>query len=189
MTRFESDIRAQNIFLCCCNISGFGLNPFPMSNTFSCLNIHWVFSTKERAPVLVPDLRERLWPYMGGIARQNGIFPKCIGGVADHVHLLLALPTTMGIAKAMQLIKTGSSGWIHHTFPHLRNFAWQQGYGAFSVGISQIAETIQYIEQQLEHHRTRTFKDEYLAFLKATAAISMTNTFGTRRRSYRTLRD
>jgi putative transposase len=137
-----------------------------MANTFSCLNIHCVFSTKERVPVLVPDLRERLWPYMGGIAKQNGIFPKCIGGVADHVHILLALPTTMGIAKAMQLIKTGSSGWIHHTFPELRNFAWQQGYGAFSVGISQVPETIQYIEQQLEHHRTRTFKDEYLAFLK-----------------------
>jgi hypothetical protein len=103
---------------------------------------------------------------MGGIAKENGIFPKCIGGVADHVHLLLALPTTMGIAKAMQLIKTGSSAWIHLTFPELRNFAWQQGYGAFSVGISQVPETIQYIEQQLEHHRTRTFKDEYFAFLK-----------------------
>ena len=129
-----------------------------MANTFSCLNVHCVFSTKERVPVLVPDLRERLWPYMGGIAKQNGIFPKCIGGVADHVHLLLALPTTMGIAKAMQLIKTGSSAWIHLTFPQLRNFAWQQGYGAFSVGISQVPETIQYIEHQLEHHRTRTFK-------------------------------
>jgi hypothetical protein len=108
---------------------------------------------------------------MGGIAKENGIFPKCIGGVADHVHLLLALPTTMGIAKAMQLIKTGSSAWIHLTFPELRNFAWQQGYGAFSVGISQVPETIQYIEQQLEHHRTRTFKDEYLAFLKRHGGI------------------
>ena len=137
-----------------------------MANNFSCLNIHCVFSTKERVPVLVPDLRERLWPYMGGIAKENGIFPKCIGGVADHVHLLIALPTTMGIAKAMQLVKAGSSAWTHLTFPELRNFAWQQGYGAFSVGISQVPETIQYIEEQLEHRRTRTFKDEYLAFLK-----------------------
>jgi putative transposase len=103
---------------------------------------------------------------MGGIARKNGIFPKCIGGVADYVHLLLALPTNMAIAKAVQLIKTGSSGWIHESFPELRNFAWQQGYGAFSVGISQVPETIDYIEQQLEHHRTRTFKEEYLAFLE-----------------------
>jgi putative transposase len=72
----------------------------------------------------------------------------------------------MAIAKAVQLIKTGSSGWIHETFPNLRNFAWQQGYGAFSVGISQVTETINYIEQQVEHHRTRTFKEEYLAILK-----------------------
>ena len=137
-----------------------------MANTFSCLNIHCVFSTKQRVPVLTPAVRERLWPYMGGVAKQNGIVPKCIGGVADHVHLLLAPPTTMGIAKAVQLIKTGSSGWIHYTFAKLRNFAWQQGYGAFSVGVSQVPETIHYIEQQFEHHRTRTFKEEYLAFLK-----------------------
>ena len=103
---------------------------------------------------------------MGGIAKQNGILPKCIGGVADHVHLLLALPTTMTVARAVQLIKAGSSGWIHQTFPALRDFGWQQGYGAFSVGITQVPETVHYIEQQLEHHRTRTFKEEYLAFLK-----------------------
>jgi putative transposase len=64
------------------------------------------------------------------------------------------------------LIKAGSSAWIHQTFPNLRNFAWQQGYGAFSVGISQLQETVHYIEQQVEHHRTRTFQEEYLAFLK-----------------------
>jgi REP element-mobilizing transposase RayT len=97
---------------------------------------------------------------MGGIAKQNGIFPKSIGGVADHVHLLLALPTTMSIAKAIQFIKAGSSAWVHQTFPALQNFAWQQGYGAFSIGISQVGETINYIEQQLEHHRTRTFKEK-----------------------------
>jgi putative transposase len=137
-----------------------------VANTFSWLNIHYVFSTKERVPVLTPDIRERLWPYMGGIAKRNGIFPKSIGGVADHTRLLLALPTTMAIAKAVQLIKTGSSGWIHENFPNLRNFAWQQGYGAFSIGISQIPETVHYIEQQFEHHRTRTFKEEYLSFLQ-----------------------
>jgi putative transposase len=137
-----------------------------MANTFSCLNVHCVFSTKQRVAVLNPDIRERLWPYMGGIAKQNGILPKCIGGVADHVHLLLTLPSTMTVARAVQLIKAGSSGWIHQTFPALRNFGWQQGYGAFTVGISQVPETVHYIEQQLEHHRTRTFKEEYLAFLK-----------------------
>src|SRR5271165_3640907 len=79
-------------------------------------------------------------------------------------------PTRLAIAKAVQLIKAGSSAWIHQTFPNLRNFAWQQGYGAFSVGISQVQETLHYIEQQLEHHRTRTFQEEYLAFLKKLGA-------------------
>jgi REP element-mobilizing transposase RayT len=94
-----------------------------MANTFSRLNIHCVFSTKERVWVLNPDIRERLWPYMGGIAKQNGMIPKCIGGVSDHVHLLVTLPTRLAVAKAVQLIKAGSSAWIHQSFPNLRNFA------------------------------------------------------------------
>ena len=137
-----------------------------MPNTFPSLNIHCVFATKERVPVLNPELRERLWPFLGGIAKQNGIKPRCVGGVADHVHLLLSMPTTLPIAKAIQLIKGGSSAWIHQNFRQLRNFSWQEGYGAFSVGISQIPETIAYIENQEEHHRTRTFREEYLVILK-----------------------
>jgi putative transposase len=161
-----------------------------MANTFSCLNIHCVFSTKERVLVLDPDIRERLWPYMGGIAKQNGIIPKCIGGVSDHVHLLVTLPTKLAVAKAVQLIKAGSSAWIHQSFPNLRNFAWQQGYGAFSVSISQVQETVHYIEQQIEHHRTRTFQEEYLAFLKKHGTHFEKNTSGIScAPSYRTLRD
>jgi putative transposase len=137
-----------------------------MANTYSFLNIHCVFSTKERVTILTPEIRERLWAYLGGIARQNGFEAKCVGGVADHVHLLLSLPTTVAISKAIQLIKGGSSIWIHQMFPKLGNFSWQQGYGAFSVGISQMPETIRYIEQQAEHHRTRTFQEEYLSILK-----------------------
>src|ERR1700733_7732449 len=91
-----------------------------MTNTFSCLNIHYVFSTKERVLVLDSDIRERLWPYMGGIAKKNGMIPKCIGGVSDHVHILVTLPTRMAVAKAVQLIKAGSSTWIHQSFPNLR---------------------------------------------------------------------
>ena len=87
-----------------------------MANTFSCLKIHCVFSTKERVWVLSPDIRERLWPYLGGIAQQNGMIPKCIGGVSDHIHLLVTLPTRLAVAKAVQLIKAGSSAWIHQTF-------------------------------------------------------------------------
>ena len=116
--------------------------------------------------MLTPEIRERLWPYLGGIARQNGLRAMCVGGVADHVHLLLSLSTTVAISKAIQLIKAGSSAWIHQSFPKLRNFSSQQGYGAFSVGMSQLPETIRYIEQQPEHHRTQTFQEEYLSILR-----------------------
>ncbi len=139
--------------------------------------------------MLNPELRERLWPFLGGMAKQNGITPRCIGGVADHVHLLLSLPTTVPIAKAIQLIKAGSSAWIHQTFRQLHNFSWQQGYGAFSVSVSQLPETIHYIQNQVEHHRTRTFQQEYLAFLKrhelrravacSSGSVSTTNICGT----------
>ncbi|MFY9984570.1 MAG: IS200/IS605 family transposase [Chthoniobacterales bacterium] len=137
-----------------------------MPNTFFSLNIHCVFTTKERVPVLNPELRERLWPFLGGIAKQNGIKPRCVGGVADHVHLLLSMPTTLSVAKAIQLIKGGSSAWIHQNFRQFRNFSWQEGYGAFSVSTSQLSETMAYIQNQPEHHRTRTFREEYLAILK-----------------------
>jgi putative transposase len=126
----------------------------PMADTFSSLNVHCVFSTKNREPLLVGEIKERFWAFMGGIAKQNEIKPLCIGGVADHVHLLLSLPTTMPVAKAMQLIKGGSSTWAHETFSPLRQFAWQSGYGAFTVSISHVAETITYIQNQVEHHRS-----------------------------------
>ena len=81
-------------------------------------------------------------------------------------HLLLGLPPSVAPARAIQLIKGGSSAWIHQSFPELRNFGWQEGYGAFSVGISQVPDTINYIQQQVEHHRTRTFQEEYLSILR-----------------------
>jgi putative transposase len=137
-----------------------------MAHTFHSLNVHCIFSTKERVPILSPEVRERLWPYLGGIAKQNGIRPASIGGVADHVHLLLSIPTTIAIAKAIQLIKGGSSAWIHDTFRELNNFAWQEGYGAFSVSVSHLSETVDYIKSHAEHHRTQSFQEEYLAFLK-----------------------
>ncbi len=127
---------------------------------------HCVFSTKERRPLITPELRERLWPFLGGIARQNKMKAVEIGGVADHVHLLLSLPATIPISKAMQLIKGGSSKWIHETFPNQRLFAWQEEYGAFSVSVSQLDKTIAYIRGQPEHHRKLTFQEEFLMLLK-----------------------
>jgi REP element-mobilizing transposase RayT len=89
-----------------------------------------------------------------------------IGGTTDHVHVLLSLPTTSTVAKAVQLIKGGSSKWVHDTFEGLREFAWQEGYGAFSVSASLLEETIRYIENQSGHHRRKTFQEEYVEFLR-----------------------
>ncbi len=137
-----------------------------MGHSFSSSLFHCTFSTKERRPLIKPDLQVQLWPYMGGIARNNGMIALAIGGIEVHVHILLSLPSTMAISKAIQLIKGGSSLWIHDTFPQYRDFSWQEGYGAFSIGISDVPRTKLYIANQEEHHRTRTFKEEFFAFLK-----------------------
>jgi REP-associated tyrosine transposase len=127
---------------------------------------HCVFSTKERRPLITPELRDRLWPFLGGIARQNKMKAIEVGGVEDHIHILLSLPSTMAVAKALQLVKGGSSKWIHQTFPEQRLFAWQEEYGAFSLSVSQLDRTIEYIKGQAEHHRKMTFQEEFLALLK-----------------------
>jgi REP element-mobilizing transposase RayT len=103
---------------------------------------------------------------MGGIARNKGMKALIVGGVEDHAHLLLSLPSTLAIAKAVQQIKGESSKWVHDTFPDHWRFAWQEGYGAFSFGISQVEATIGYIQGQSEHHRKRTFQEEFLAMLQ-----------------------
>jgi REP element-mobilizing transposase RayT len=127
---------------------------------------HFVFSTKERRPFITPELRERLWPFLGGIARQNKMKAVEIGGVEDHIHILLSMPATIAVSKAMQLIKGGSSKWIHETFAAQRAFSWQEEYGAFSVSVSQLDKTAAYIRKQPEHHRKLTFQEEYLMLLK-----------------------
>ena len=127
---------------------------------------HCVFSTKDRRPFITAQLQERLWPFLGGIARENKMKTVSIGGGADHVHMLLSLPATMPIAKAMQLIKGGSSKWVHETFADQRLFAWQTKYGVFSVSVSQLDKIIKYIENQEEHHRKLTFQEEFLALVK-----------------------
>jgi putative transposase len=136
-----------------------------MHSFVSCV-IHCVWSTKNREPWLIPDLRERLWPYFGGIAKQNQMKALAIGGAADHVHILLSLPATLSIAKAVQLLKGNSSKWIRETFPKMRSFAWQQGYGAFSVGISGVDATVTYINNQTAHHWKRSFRPEFIAMLQ-----------------------
>jgi len=130
--------------------------------------MHCVFSTKERHPLLTAAIRGRLWPYLGGIARENDMKALAIGVVADHVHLLLSLPAMLSISKAMQLLKGNSSKWLRETFPELRpqGFAWQEGFGAFSIGISGMEDTVRYIQTQEEHHRNKSFREELEIFLK-----------------------
>ncbi len=137
-----------------------------MPHSYASALFHCVFSTKDRQATITPDLRDRLFPYLGGIAHEKRIVPMAIGGVEDHVHLLLALPSTLDVAKAMQLIKGNSSKWVHETFPEHSAFAWQEGYGAFSIGISQVEDTVAYIANQQEHHRRKTFQEEFVSFLE-----------------------
>jgi putative transposase len=136
-----------------------------MHSFVSCL-IHYVWSTKERRPLIQADLQRRLWPYLGGIARENGMKAFVVGGVEDHVHILVAIPSTLSVAKSVQLLKGNSSKWIHETFPEHRGFEWQDGYGAFSIGVSGVEDTTKYIQGQADHHRKMTFKEELEMFLK-----------------------
>ena len=137
-----------------------------MPHSFSTSYYHCVFSTKDRRKLITNSLESRLFSYIGGIARVHKITLIEIGGMPDHVHLLLSLPATMPISKAIQLIKGGSSKWIHDTFQNHRSFSWQPGYGAFSIGTGDIERTRKYIRNQKIHHRNRDFKREYLAILE-----------------------
>lgn len=137
-----------------------------MANTYTSLHYHVVFSTKNRQGWLHSDIEHRVWAYLGGIARENAMKALEIGGIENHVHLLLGIPPVLAVSKAVQLIKGGSSAWIKQTFPELHEFAWQDGYGAFAVSKSHLVDVAEYIRGQREHHRVKTFEDEYRAFLK-----------------------
>lgn len=138
-----------------------------MAHSYASVLFHCVFSTKGRRPLITPVLQARLYAYIGGIARKNNMKLLAIGGVDDHIHLLLSLAKTMDIAKAMQLIKGGSSKWVHDEFPENTSFEWQEGYGAFSIGIGEVDRTVRYINDQAEHHRKKDFATEFLSFLDA----------------------
>jgi putative transposase len=136
-----------------------------MSHTYYSILAHCVFSTKERRVSIPADLKAKLWPYIAGIARQNKFKALAVGGMPDHCHALLSLPTTMSVAKAVQLIKGGSSKWINDHLER-RSFDWQDGYAAFSISVSQLENTIRYINNQERHHAKMDFVQELEKMLK-----------------------
>jgi putative transposase len=137
-----------------------------MANTYTALRYHIVFSTKNREPWLLPAVESRIWEYIGGVAREHRMQSIITGGYRDHVHIIVSIPPSLAVAKAVQILKGSSSRWIHQTFPDMAAFAWQDGYGAFSVGLSQMNDTVNYIRNQQDHHHGKTFQEEYLAFLR-----------------------
>ena len=129
------------------------------------LLVHFIWSTAGREPWIGNDWREPLHAYTGGVVRNKKGKLLAAGGVADHIHLYASLPSTISIADLVNAMKANSSRWIHESFPNHRCFAWQEGYGAFSVSKSQEPKVIGYINKQKEHHQKHSFKDEYLEFL------------------------
>ena len=137
-----------------------------MAQTFTNLLTHIIFSTKDRAPNIRRELRPDLHAYLGGIIRNLDGQALLVNGPADHVHLLAWLPPTLAIAEALRVLKANSSRWVHQTYPGQRAFAWQAGFGAFSVSQSQAPSELKYIRDQERHHRRKAFQEEFLTFLK-----------------------
>ena len=133
-----------------------------MAHKYPNILIHCVFSTKERRDLVPQEILPRLWKYFVGIGRNHGIAVLAAGGISNHSHLLIVLPSDMTVAKAMQVLKANSSRWLHE---HGLDFAWQEGYGAFSVSGSNRDAVRDYIERQAEHHRERS-RDEFEAMLR-----------------------
>jgi REP element-mobilizing transposase RayT len=136
-----------------------------MSHTCCCALFHCVFSTKERRKTISTEIQPRLWAYVGGVARKREMTALGVGGTSDHLHVLLSLPSSLPIAKAMREIKSESSRWMREECG-IAGFEWQEGYGAFSIGSAQADATLKYIAGQKEHHGKRDFQAEFIAFLK-----------------------
>ena len=128
--------------------------------------VHLIFSTKNRTPLIRPEIEKELFRYLGSVCRACGCPAHKIGGTDDHVHLACSLSRTISLSKLLEEIKKSSSKWIKTKGPSYARFSWQAGYGAFSIGQSQLASLKRYIVQQRDHHRRRTFQDELREFLK-----------------------
>jgi REP element-mobilizing transposase RayT len=137
-----------------------------LAGSFSSLHCHIVFATKNREPLLTPDVAPRIHEYLGGIVRDIGGVCKAIGGAQDHVHLLASMPRKMSVSDALCNIKSGSSKWINEYLGLPYRFAWQEGYGAFAISHPGIERVRNYILNQEEHHRAVSYQEEFVDFLR-----------------------
>src|SRR5271168_4591947 len=135
-----------------------------MAHTYLYLLFHVVFSAKNRRPFIQEEFESSVWRYMVGIAQKNRFHIWEAGGMSDHVHLLMVLPSDIDIAKAVQLVKGGSSKWIREN--HSKNFNWQNGYGAFTVNHLSMQKTKMYIRNQKQHHKKMSFEEEFRLLLE-----------------------
>ena len=131
-----------------------------MSHTYQHNPVHIVFSTKDRRKLIPEESKARLWAYLAGVCKKQRIFVHEIGGMEDHLHMLIQIPLTLAFSDAMQEIKTRSSRWMG------RNFAWQRGFGVFGVSASNLDAVVRYIQRQEAHHRKMSFEQEFIALLE-----------------------
>ena len=134
-----------------------------MPHTYAQNTVHIIFSTKDRRKSIPKEFQPGLWAYIAGICKNHAIFTQAIGGAADHIHLLIQLPQSLPLAKAVLTIKSNSSRWAH---AQNHKFAWQEGYAAFSVSASLVPAVVRYIQNQEAHHKKMPFDAEFLALLK-----------------------
>jgi putative transposase len=137
-----------------------------MAGKYLSLLVHFTWSTAGREPCLERDIRDDLYSYIGGIMNNKNAKLLSAGGMFDHIHLLASLPSTISIADFVNAVKANSSRWVHESSSSHRNFAWQEGYGAFSVSKSEEKKVVAYIGNQEKHHGKRTFKQELITLLK-----------------------
>jgi putative transposase len=151
----------------CLIISASIIDEVNMSDSYTNLIYHIVFSTKERRPLITPEYEPRLYEYIGGTLRGLRDVSLELNGTADHVHLLAKLRPDRALSDVLRKLKANASGWMHDVFPEVKDFSWQRGYGAFTVSQSNVEEVRNYLRRQKEHHAKISFRDEFIQFLKA----------------------
>ena len=137
-----------------------------MAHTFYQNYYHLVWSTKERQSLILQEHKDRIFEYLGGLLKTSGCSSIQVGGMSDHIHILAAIPPKYAVSEIVRDLKVASSKWINLSFPDIKGFSWQEGYGSFSVSTSQKQAVKNYILDQEKHHKTKTFREEFIEFLE-----------------------